>query len=293
MNPLYWLIPWEPSPTVVAIILASAVLYARGCRRHPVPGVRKFAFWLGLGLMYVCLHTRVDYYSEHQFFVHRLQHLVLHHLAPFLIVLSYPGTTVRAGLPLSWRVHGLRPFFANTLVRRTLAVLLNPAMASLLFVGLIFFFLWPPMHFDAMIDARLYRVMNWSMAVDGVVFWWLILDRRASPPARLAPGMRIFVPLLIMFPQILLGAYITFTSHELYPIYSLCGRAFAWLSPATDQQVGGLITWIPGSMMSVGAALIALRRWMVLDALRYRRTLRQQERALPPIAAVPAVATDG
>ena len=50
-------------------------------------------------LLYVSLHTQLDYYAEHQFFIHRLQHLVLHHLGPFLIVLSSPGTTLLAGMP--------------------------------------------------------------------------------------------------------------------------------------------------------------------------------------------------
>ena len=65
-----------------------------------------------------------------------------------------------------------------------------------------------------------------------------------------------------MLPQILLGAYVTFTRRDLYPIYSVCGRAFGGISPATDQYLGGLITWIPSSMMSVVAALIAMRNWI-------------------------------
>jgi putative membrane protein len=266
-----WLKPWEASPTVVVVVAASAALYLRGCARHHVPFVRQLAFWLGLGLLYASLHTRLDYYSEHEFFVHRLQHLVLHHLGPFLIALSHPGAALRSGLPLRWRVDYLQPVERSAPVRWALAVLLNPVVASVLFVGLIFFWLWPPVHFDAMLDERLYRVMNWSMTIDGLMFWWLILDPRPRPPARLAPGLRVVVALAVMVPQILLGAYVTFTHRDLYPIYTLCGRAFGGVSPETDQYLGGLILWIPSSMMSVVAALIAMRNWLRLDSLRHGR----------------------
>lgn len=278
MTLLDWLIPWEPSPLTLLAFAAVGVLYLRGSRRSPLtaPWPRQLAFWLGFAVLYVGLQSQLDYYAEHEFFIHRLQHLGLHHLGPFLIALAYPGVTLRRGLPLRWRTRGLNPLLRTAPVRRTLNVLLNPVVAGVLFVGLIYFWLWPAVHFDAMLDARLYRVMNTSMAVDGLLFWWLILDPRPRPPARLAPGVRVLLALAVMPPQIALGAYISFTQRDLFPLYSLCGRAMGGISPATDQLLGGLVTWIPASMMSVIAALLALRHWM---ALSQRRRLPQRRRA--------------
>jgi putative membrane protein len=270
MTFLRWWVPWEPSWIVAAAFAVAVILYLRGCRRREVSWWRAGLFWIGLLLLYIALHTRFDYYAEHEFFMHRVQHLVLHHLGPFLIALSYPGVILRSGVPLAWRVRWLRPAMASLPVRVLLDVLLNPVVAALLFVGLIYLWLWPAVHFDAMLDVRWYRVMNGSMAVDGLLFWWLVLDRRRHPPARLAPGVRVVVALAVMVPQILLGAYITFTHADLYPIYSLCGRAFAGITPAADQYMGGLILWIPSSMMSVIAALIALSNWLKQDSLRHR-----------------------
>jgi putative membrane protein len=208
---------------------------------------------------------------------------VLHHLGPFLIALSYPGAALRAGIPFRWRQRGLTPAM-NTCAARVIAdVLFHPVVAVTLFVGLIYFWLLSPIHFKAMLDWRLYRVMNWSMVLDGLLFWWLVLDPRPAPPARLAPGRRILLVIAAIPPQILLGAYIFFTPHELYPIYSICGRAFTWISPMRDQQVGGLLLWIPGSMMSVIGALIALRHWLRLSA----RSRLRETRARRPSAATP------
>lgn len=274
MTALRWLVPWEASPTTAIVFTLLAVAYLLGASKQQVAGLRQAGFWLGFAFLYVALHTQLDYYSEHEFFVHRLQHLVLHHLGPFLVALSHPGPVLRAGVPLDWRVRALRPIERSAPVRSLFAVLLNPVVAPLLFVGLIYFWLWPTVHFDAMLDVRLYRIMNWSMAIDGVMFWWLIFDRRPRPPARLAPGYRVFVPLLVMIPQIVLGAYLTFTHRDLYPVYALCGRALGGITASTDQSLGGLITWIPSSMMSVIAALIAMRNWLFVDAQRHRKTVR-------------------
>jgi putative membrane protein len=294
MNLLRWLEPWEPSPTVVIVMLTTAVLFARGTRKAHVSLTRQLSFWFGLGALYVVLHTRLDYFFEHEFFMHRAQHLVLHHLGPFFIALSYPGAALRAGIPFSWRQRFVRPALQARFVRATLDLLLHPVVAVVLFVGLIYFWLLSPIHFVAMIDWRLYRVMNWSMVVDGLMFWWLVLDSRPAPPARLSPGRRILLVVAAIPPQILLGAFIFFSTHELYPVYSICGRAFTWLSPMRDQQIGGLLLWIPGSMMSVVGALIALRHWIRLSArgrLRNERSNGQDAGAQPgaaqPVAAPP------
>lgn len=283
MNLLVWLEPWEFSPTVVVAVVVAAVLFARGVSKAKVSIARQLSFWFGLIALYVALHTRLDYYFEHEFFMHRAQHLVLHHLGPFFIALSYPGAAIRAGIPFSWRQRFVRPVLQTRVVRATLDVVMHPVVAVVLFVGLIYFWLLSSVHFVAMLDWRLYRVMNWSMVIDGLLFWWLVLDSRPAPPARLAPGRRVLVVIAAIPPQIVLGAFIFFSPRELYPVYSICGRAFTWLSPMRDQQIGGLLVWIPGSMMSVIGALIALRHWMRLSG---RARLRDKHAA--PVKAASA-----
>ncbi len=262
---LVW--PWEPSPTVVAVTLMVAGLYWRGRRRWRVAWPRQLAFWSGLALLYAALHTGFDYYAEHEFFVHRLQHLALHHLGPFLLALAWPMPTWRAGLPVAWR-RALGALAARAPVRAALRFVTDPVVTGGLFVGLIWFWLIPSVHFYAMLDVRLYRLMNWSMAVDGVIFWLLVLDRRPSPPARLPPAVRVLLLALVIPPQIMAGALITFSGRRLYPLYELCGRAFAGIGAGTDQKLGGLILWIPGVMMCMAGGLVALALWFRLSERR-------------------------
>jgi putative membrane protein len=261
MNALSLLEPWLPSPTVVLSTVAIALLYFRGCRRVTVAWNRRLSFWLGLILTYAAMHTRLDYYAEREFFIHRAQHVVLHHLGPFLLALAWPGPALRAGLPAAWRGRRYEQALALPPVRWVHAIVTNPVVTAGLFVGFIWLWLIPGVHFYAMLDVRLYRVMNWSMLLDGLLFWYLVLDPRPSPPARFAPGVRVLLIIAVIPPQIVSGAMITFATHNIYPLYELCGRAFAGITSQNDQTLGGLILWIPSTMMSIAGAVIALYFW--------------------------------
>jgi putative membrane protein len=259
--------PWEFSPTVLVACVAAAGLYWRGLRQRRRAGLktgagRILSFYVGLVLIYGVMQTYVDYLSQHMFWVHRSQHLVLHHLGPFLIILAIPHEVLRWGLPVRLRDGVLLPLWRSRPLRLAYRVVQNPLVSPLLFVGLIYFWLMPSVHFDAMLSASRYQLMNWSMVVDGLLFWWLVLDPRSPREhGTLGYSARILMLWAIMLPQIFLGVHITFSKSVLYDVYDVCGRAWP-ISPLVDQETGGLITWIPAAMMSVLAILLVLRLWM-------------------------------
>jgi putative membrane protein len=159
--------------------------------------------------------------------------------------------------------QGARPWLAP--VQLSYRVLQNPVVAPVLFVGLVYFWLSPGIHFDAMLSRQLYWIMNWSMLLDGLLFWWLIFDPRSPYITNaLGYGKRMLLLALVAVPQMLLGAWIVFSRGMVYDVYEVCGRAWP-LAPETDQLLGGLLTWIPPAMMSVLGILIILRRAMHED----------------------------
>lgn len=262
-----YLEPWEFSPTLVVVCVASAVLFGLGMRQRKRDGLstgfwRTLSFYVGLIMIYAVMHTYIDYLSQHMFWIHRVQHLVLHHLAPFLIVLAAPHEIMGQAIPSRWRTKLLSPLWQSPPVRLSYGFIQNPVIASLLFVGLIYLWLMPSIHFDAMLSETLYKVMNWSMLLDGLLFWWLILDNRVPLPHRtLHYPIRIVMLFVVMLVQIAIGAHIALSDRILYDVYSVCGRAWP-ISPMTDQTIGGLTTWIPAAMMSVVGILLVIRLWM-------------------------------
>lgn len=260
-----WIVPWEFSWVFLVFFVAVAVAYAVGTRRLRVPVLRQAAFWTGMIIVYVSLHTYFDYFAEHEFFMHRIQQVLLHHLAPLLIIASYPGTVLRAGLPLACRAW-LRRAGKSLAWRVVSGCVFHPAFVTLFFVALILVWLVPDMQTLAMLDWRIYRAMNWSMVLSGLSYWWIVLDHRPKPPGRMSPGIRVLSPAITMTPQIVAGAIVTFSKTDLYPIFEICGRAFT-MNVLTGQLIGGVIMWVPAAMIESAGGLLALRQWLRLSRL--------------------------
>ena len=264
MDWIGWLKPWEVSPTLIVCFVLAAWLFVRGQRAHQVSRARQIFFWVGMVMLYLSLHTMLDYYAERMFFMHRIQHLVLHHAGPLVLMAAYPGSVLRAGLPWALRIR-LKKFNQSLPGRALIALLTNPIFVPALFVFLVIIWLVPSVQFYSMLDWRLYRLMNWSVVITGFMYWNLILDRRTCPPAAMSPGGRVISPILTMAPQMVAGAIIAFTERDLYPLFDLCGRAIA-MEAQTDQMIGGLTMWIPAAMTEVIGLLVALRNLMRLSA---------------------------
>ncbi|WP_298352021.1 cytochrome c oxidase assembly protein [Rhodoblastus sp.] len=268
MSFLAFFLPYEASPTVIACCGLAALAYLRGQARGAGGGAaRSTAFWLGLALIYAALQTQYDYYALHMFFLHRLQHLGLHHVGPFLIVLAAPGATLLAGAPEPVRRYIVTPLARNRTLRALYRGVQQPAVAGFLFVGLIYFWLIPPLHFIAMLNVPLYNAMNWGMAIDGLLFWWVALGPRPEGvnANRFYSG-RFLLLTLVMLAQIPIGARIALSRSDLFSVYEACGRVWP-IESLTDQQIGGVITWIPPAMMSVIGMLVLLRRWAQEEAV--------------------------
>ncbi len=79
--------------------LAAGVLYLRGWLRHRVAR-KRLGYWplvsflAGLVLIYGVMQTHMDYLAQHMLWIHRVQHLVLHHLGPLLMVLGAAHETL-------------------------------------------------------------------------------------------------------------------------------------------------------------------------------------------------------
>ena len=56
---------------------------------------RRAAFLRGTAMMYAVLQTHHLYLAEHQFFLNRIRHVVVHHLGPFVVALACSGKQLR------------------------------------------------------------------------------------------------------------------------------------------------------------------------------------------------------
>lgn len=265
----FWL-PWEFSWPIYLATALTLAWFVRGLQllpksQHP-PVWRSLCFVAGVLSFWIVLQTGIDYYAQHMFFVHRAAHFVLHHFGAFLIALGMSGPVLFAGMP-----DFLKPLVTARPVQAVMSFLQHPVMAPFLFVGLLYFWLIPSLHTRVMLDANLYELMNWTMAVNGVMFWALILDSRAKPPARLSHLMRALLILVIELPQMVLGSILSLTERDIYPVYTICGRVLD-MTALNDQHYGGLIIWLPGTLTSFAAMIVVLVTMRLNEERQERET---------------------
>ena len=255
---------WNQNPLTSLILFFFAYLYVNGLSRWPNPSrpVSKWqqaSFFAGLLLVFVALQSPVDPLADHQFFVHQIQHLILRMMAPLLILLGVPLTPMLRGLP-RWALQGMvRPLVRDRGVRRAYEIFNNPVLTIILFLGALYLWQVPALHNLSVRNGYVHEFMHFSMIITGLRFWWMVLD---SPPHR-APlhyGLRVLYLGLIVIPNTVLGAGITFNGNLIYDAYYDFPQPLG-MDPMSDQQLGGALLWVVGDMMSVVAAGIVMMFW--------------------------------
>jgi putative membrane protein len=255
---------WNTNPIPTLLLLVPAYLYLTGMERWHYPSYdigfwQKVSFFSGLVAIFLALQSPIDPLADHLFSIHQVQHMLLRMIAPILILLGLPLTPILRGMP-PWMLQGVvRPIVRSTTVRAVYHILTHPGLVILLFMGTLFLWQTPFLHNLALRNNEVHEVMHFSMLLTGLRFWWLFIDPRPGR-ARLHYGLRMLFLGLVVIPNTVLGAAITFNSSLIYQAYAEVEQPFN-LSLMTDQQLGGLLLWVLGDMMSIIAAGILMVMW--------------------------------
>lgn len=283
---------WEFSADVVVPTALVALLYTVGTVRRaavtePVPWWRHAAFFAGLASVFLALQSPIDPVAERLFFVHQIQHLLLRMAGPMLIALSSPQGVLTAGLRPVTRRSLLAPIAASGAVRAVFGTIAHPVTATALFIGALYVWEVPRYHDLALRNEPVHYAMHATMLLAGLVFWWRIFDRRPAPQGP-RYGARLMMLWLVILSNIALGAYTTLKSTVLYEAYDALGRLFDY-APLADERVGGIVIWIPSSMMCLVAVLIVIHMWgrheTKLDQRRTRWSPSNSAALLHPTSA--------
>jgi len=251
-----WWSMWTLTPFVVIATLFVLWLYARGAARSGA--WQRAGFLAGTALLFGALQSPLDALAETSFAMHQLQHLALLSLAPMLLALSAPAASLLAGMPDRLRRRVYVPVASHRGVRGAFGLLSRPSVASVTFVSVLLLWLLPAAQQAALRDAWVHDAMHFSMLIAGMFLFFCAFDPR-PPPTGARYGARVFALLAALLVNIPLGAFLSYKSTVLYPFYP--GAERLGRTPLLDEQLGGLVQYVPGSMMFVLAVLIALRAW--------------------------------
>lgn len=269
-----WWSMWTLTPFVVTATVLVLWLYARGAAQASI--WQRIGFLAGSALLFLALQSPLDALADDSFAFHQVQHLLIHALAPMLLALSAPAAALIAGIPHWLLRRAYVPVASLRAVRAAFAFLSNPVVAAVHFIAALLFWLLPAIQEQALLDRLLHDVMHFSMLLAGLFFYFCVFDPR-SPPSGSGYGTRVFALLAALFVNIPLGAYLSYKEAMLYAVYGAAERF--GLEPLIDERIGGLIQYVPGSMMFVVAVLLVLAAWrrheMRLHGWRNRGLVRR------------------
>ncbi|MBV9215049.1 MAG: cytochrome c oxidase assembly protein, partial [Acidobacteria bacterium] len=130
-----------------------------------------------------------------------------------------------------------------------------------------------PYLFQATLESDLvHTFQHVSFFGSGLLFWWSIIYGRQGIANY---GLGVLYLFITSLHSGILGAFLTFTRRVWYPIYSPSTAEWG-LSPVEDQQLGGLIMWVPAGLVYIGAALIMFAAWIHSSE---RLAIRREEEA--------------
>lgn len=259
----FWLTQWnwEPSIVIGTALMVGLYLYAVGPLRKKyqlaehVKKAQVCSFLLGICIMFLALVSPLDELGDSYLFsAHMVQHLCITIVGPPLLLIGLPG----------WLID---PLLRKPVIFRIARVLTFPALAFFLYN--FDFWLWhaPPLYNATLENQNMHILEHVTFIVFGVINWWPIFSPSALLP-RLSIGGQILYLFLSGMPTVALGAGLTFLP-PLYAPYLAAPRIWG-LSPAADQQLGGLIMWVPGNIAYIVIVSILFIRWMQRQEAKQR-----------------------
>ena len=254
---------WNLDAWLLLLLAASAALYVLGTARlwsraGPGRGITSWQcarFVLGWLALAAALVSPLDGWGARSFALHMIQHEILMVVAAPLLVTARPLEAFTWALEPAWR-RPLASVARNGAFTRAWSFLTEPAGAWA--VHAIALWTWHvPRFFDAALrDEAIHIAQHTCFFVSALFFWWSVLARRS----RQEEGGAVASLFTTMLHTSVLGALLTFAPTAWYLPYLEAGSAS--LTPLEDQQLGGLIMWVPAGMAYVAAGLAIAASWL-------------------------------
>ena len=228
----FWM-RWNADPLLIAALAALALVVASGRSSDARAG------WGAIALMFIVFVSPLCALSSALFSARVLHHILLVTAVAPLLALAFPQ---RHGFPRHESLHhsGFAP------------------LAVLVAAHAIILWFWhaPGPYAWGLASVPAYWLMQLSLLGSAWLMWRAIL----APSVQPGPAMMALAATIGQMG--LLGAVIVFARTPLYPMH-LASTAAWGLSPLTDQQLAGLLMWVPAMLPYLGVGL-----WLAWSSLR-------------------------
>jgi putative membrane protein len=272
---------WAWNPGIVIPLALSASWYAVGLRAlwreaGAGRGVRIWeagAFGAGWTFLVIALVSPLHPLGEALFSAHMVQHELMMAISAPLLVLGRPLVPFLWALPISARRRA--GAWAKTIwLRRSWDALTRPFVAWLLHGATLWVWHAPRLYEATLSNELVHSAQHLSFLATALLFWWSLIHGREH---RLGYGAAVLYLFTTALHSGALGALLTFADTPWYSAYTATTPRWG-LTPLEDQQLAGLVMWIPATMAYLVAALL-----LFVACLRESEwRVRQHEAAMLP-----------
>jgi cytochrome c oxidase assembly factor CtaG len=250
---------WTFDPLVTLplglLLIVFLVGRARLARKSKIDRPRAWLFLGGWAVLDLSLVSPLHEAGEQSFAMHMIEHELIMLVGTLLLAASSAGGILAWGLPSPLRLAlggGWKAPLARLWKRAT-----EPVTATI--VQAVVMWLWhAPLLFDRALESDVWHAaQHLSFVAASLLFWIAMLSPRRG--GYLLSAGCLFVTTLV---EGALGALMALSQSPWYADYAAMGLSGIGLDPTTDQQLAGLIMWIPGGVLHGAAALLLLYRWL-------------------------------
>jgi cytochrome c oxidase assembly factor CtaG len=257
------LVDWDADPLILVPLLLAGLLYAVGIGRlwrragigHGIAVGKVGMFAAGWLLLLIALSSPLHELADRLFAAHMVEHEILMAAAAPFLVPSRPLPAYLWSLPRSLRAAIATSTPSLAAVWRVLAI---PVVATVVHGSAIW--LWHvPIVFAAAVDNRpVHLLQHASFLGTALLFWWAMFRRRER-----GYGGAVGHLFATSMHTGLLGALLVLSPRAWFTAAGGLG-----FTPLEDQQLGGLIMWVPGCMVYAGVALVLAGKWILASGAR-------------------------
>ncbi len=261
---------WPLEPGVLVPLLLMLGFYLTGVRRlRRRAGPAAFRgrvplFVAGWIVLAIALASPLHPLGSALFSAHMLQHELVMAVAAPLLVLGQPVAPILFALPPAWRQPAGR-WAGGRRMRPVTEVLSHPLVATMLHATAVLAWHLPALYESTLRSEALHAAQHASFLITALIFWWALL-RGGARPRRGAAVIALFITTVYTGG---LGALLTISETPWYTAYGDAAEAWG-LTPLEDQQLAGIIMWMPGAGPYLLAALMLMAGW-IRDAGGARR----------------------
>jgi cytochrome c oxidase assembly factor CtaG len=256
---------WRWEPVTLALLAVSAIAYWRGIgilwRRAGIGnGIARWqaaAFAAGLVSISVALQSPLAWLSDVLFSAHMTQHEILMVVSAPLLVFGHPLQAFLWALSPSRR-DAVGRWTRRPTVDRTWSFLTAPAPVFMIHALALWIWHMPALFEGALADSFVHGLQHASFLLAAALFWWGMIHGRYG---RIGYGVGVLYVFLTAVHSSILGALMTVAPRVWYPFYAT--RSAEWnVDALQDQQVAGLLMWIPSGVIFIVFGLALLAAWI-------------------------------